>query len=105
LTSYSRSIDLEKCDVWNVRIRIEHCIFTCSNPELSPELPGLFSALKVELDGNDILEALGERRFLEAAPEVTECDAWERCSRLGVLIRVLVVSLIEGSKVVDQFSV
>lgn len=57
-----------------------------SNPVLAPNPLGLFAAVELELDGDDIIKALVQRWCAEAAAEVAEGDAGEGGSGFGVLV-------------------
>jgi hypothetical protein len=61
-----------------------------SNPVLTPKSLGLVTATELELDRDDIIEALLKCRGLEAAAEVAKGDSWKGSSRFGVLDIVLV---------------
>lgn len=62
------------------------CLMILSNPVLAPKFLCVLAAAELEFNGDDIVEALLQRRCAEAAAKVAEGDAWQRCSGFGVLV-------------------
>lgn len=66
--------------------RIYQSWLLVSNPVLAPKPLGLFAAVKLEFDGDDIIKALVQSWWAEAATKVAEGDAGKGGSGFGVLV-------------------